>query len=59
MDCKGEIFIMQPRIRKKAKDYCLEFIDEDGEFRAITLNPKKILKLFSDSQKIKRINKRK
>ena len=49
---------MKPRIRKKGKDYCLEFIDKDGEFRAITLNPKKILKLFSDSQKIKKINKR-
>jgi len=50
---------MKPRIRKKGNSYCLEFIDSEGEFRAITLNPEKTLALFIDSQKIKKITKRK
>ncbi len=45
---------MKPRIRKKGKDYCLEYLDDNGVFRAKTLNPEKILKLLTDSQKLEK-----
>lgn len=55
---------MKPRIRKKginidgSNRYSLEFINNDGEFKAIALNPTKLLKLF-DSQKKKKNSKEK
>ena len=56
---------MKARIRRKGmrKDgtnrHCIEYIDSEGEFRAIELNPNKVLKLILDSKKNNNITKEK
>ena len=50
---------MKPRIRKKGCNqdkttrYCLEYIDSEGNFRSIALNPKKLLEILDTSKKSK------